>query len=202
MNETQKKDMINKTKEEISRFLDLFLKIEVYLEKKDRVIVGIDGNSASGKTTLANALKDIYGVDVIHMDDFFLPKDLRSEKRLNEIGGNIHYERFIDEIVNNMDQEKLEYRKFDCSKMDYIEDKITALTKPMLIIEGVYSLHPKYTQIYDLKVFLSSQDEDQKSRILERSNHEKLDRYIKEWLPLEESYFKEFEINKTCDFIF
>ncbi len=202
MNETQKKDMINKTKEEISRFLDLFLKIEEYLEKKDRVIIGIDGNSASGKTTLANALKDIYGVDVIHMDDFFLPKDLRSEKRLNEIGGNIHYERFIDEIVNNMDQEKLVYRKFDCSKMDYIEDKIIALTKPMLIIEGVYSLHPKYTQIYDLKVFLSSQDEDQKSRILERSNQEKLDRYIKEWLPLEESYFKEFEINKTCDFIF
>lgn len=201
MVEGQEKDRIVETKDEISRFLDLFLKIEELLRNNERVIIGIDGNSAGGKTTLAKALQDIYNADVIHMDDFFLPANFRTDERLNEIGGNIHYERFMEEVVSKIQESELVYGVFDCSTMSYGMEK-RARTKPMLIVEGVYSLHPKFIHIYDLKVFLSVSEKDQKSRILDRSDGDKLRRYEDEWLPMENKYFNEFEVYNKCDFRF
>ena len=61
--------------------------------------VAIDGGSASGKTTLANRLGQELGCPVVHMDDFFLPPMLRSDDRLNQPGGNVHYERFAAEVL-------------------------------------------------------------------------------------------------------
>ena len=39
---------------------------------RDKVIVAIEGGSASGKTTLANKLAEVYDCNVFHMVDFFL----------------------------------------------------------------------------------------------------------------------------------
>ena len=44
-------------------------------------IIAIDGRCAAGKTTLAARLAKELGGDVIHMDDFFLPLELRTEER-------------------------------------------------------------------------------------------------------------------------
>jgi energy-coupling factor transporter ATP-binding protein EcfA2 len=57
------------------------------------IVISIDGSSASGKTTLAKNLASLLNGETVHCDDFFLPAELRTEKRLNEAGGNIHYER-------------------------------------------------------------------------------------------------------------
>lgn len=77
-----------------------------YLSKsttsKSPYIIAIDGKAGSGKTTLARQIQiDIGGV-IIHMDDFFLPKVLQNEKRLMELGGNIHHERFKDEVIDRL----------------------------------------------------------------------------------------------------
>jgi uridine kinase len=69
-------------------------------------VIAIDGRAASGKSTLAAALKDVIGGEVIHMDDFFLPKALRTEARMKEAGGNIHYERFAEEVVSRLQDHK------------------------------------------------------------------------------------------------
>ena len=47
-------------------------KIAELLLQKERVIVGIDGCCASGKTTLADKLSRSFDCNVFHMDDFFL----------------------------------------------------------------------------------------------------------------------------------
>ena len=58
--------------------------------------VAIEGPCGSGKSTLANHLLEIFGdqANLIHMDDFFLPLELRTTDRLAEPGGNIDYVRF------------------------------------------------------------------------------------------------------------
>ena len=45
-------------------------RIEALLVGRERVFVAIDGPCASGKTTLARALNERFGGDVLHMDDF------------------------------------------------------------------------------------------------------------------------------------
>ena len=62
-------------------------------------IIAIDGRCAAGKTTLAARLAKELGGDVIHMDDFFLPPALRTQERRSEPGGNVHYERFLTEVI-------------------------------------------------------------------------------------------------------
>ena len=81
-------------------------------------IIAIDGRCAAGKTTLAARLVKELGGDVIHMDDFFLPPALRTPERRSEPGGNVHYERFLTEVLPNLRSGRpFFYRRFDCSRM-------------------------------------------------------------------------------------
>jgi ABC-type multidrug transport system fused ATPase/permease subunit len=54
--------------------------------------IAIDGMAGAGKTTLASLLSQIFNCAVIHMDDFFLPFEMRTPQRLAQPGGNVHYE--------------------------------------------------------------------------------------------------------------
>lgn len=69
------------------------------LSERGSLVVSIDGCCASGKSTLAQRLCADLDGDLIHADDFFLPPALRTRERLDEPGGNIHYERFYDQII-------------------------------------------------------------------------------------------------------
>ena len=81
---------------------EIYEQISTKLKNVSRMVVGIDGMAAAGKTTLAAELADKFCGEVIHMDDFFLPFELRTAERLKEPGGNVHYERFIDEVVSKI----------------------------------------------------------------------------------------------------
>ena len=73
--------------------------IDELLAKQDMVIVAIDGKCTSGKTTLASKLAEIYDCNVFHMDDFFLRPEQRTPERFAEVGGNVDYERFQEEVL-------------------------------------------------------------------------------------------------------
>ncbi|MBQ8411006.1 MAG: hypothetical protein IJX15_04645 [Ruminiclostridium sp.] len=78
--------------------------IEKLLSEKERVIVAIDGNCGSGKTTIARAVSEHFSCPVIRTDDFFLRPEQRTEERLSEVGGNIDYERFKEEVTASLEK--------------------------------------------------------------------------------------------------
>ena len=51
---------------------DLKAEIRRLLNERGAVVVAIDGNSASGKTTLAEELREEFSARVFHCDDYFL----------------------------------------------------------------------------------------------------------------------------------
>lgn len=199
--------MINEHKsleKELDKNLDQSLtytieRIQQLLTVKESVIIGIDGNCASGKTTIASLLGNYFPSIIIHMDDFFLPSNLRSKERYEEIGGNIHYERFLEEVDAGIkgEEKSFSYRIFSCKAMDYVET-VTVDKKPVIIIEGAYSLHPRFRDMYDLKIFSYAPLEVQKERILRRNGEEELKNFVDKWIPLEEKYFREFRIKEEC----
>ena len=136
------------------------------------------------------------------MDDFFLPPDLRSEERYNEAGGNFHYERFIKEVLPNINSEKeFSYGVFDCSVMKINgENKIVA--NNVRIVEGSYSLHPKLREAYDLKIFLSVEKTLQLERIEKRDGKEALSSFINKWIPFEKKYHEAYNIKEKSDIIY
>lgn len=164
-------------------------------------IIAIDGRAASGKSTLAEQLSKLLDADVVHMDDFFLPPALRTEERLAEPGGNVHYERFCEEVLPYLESSAaFSYRIFDCSKMDYSGERIIE-NKPILIVEGSYSHHPKFGGYADLFVFSDVDAEEQLRRIRLRNGEEKVQMFAKKWIPMEERYFVGCDVRKDANII-
>ncbi len=170
------------------------------LNKKDKIIIAIEGPCTSGKTTLSKEISEEFDCNVIHMDDFFLPFEKRTPERFSEIGGNIDYERFSEEIIESIRTDSaFTYGKFDCSS-GTISEKITVEPKKLIVVEGVYCMHPKFGDIYDFRIFLDITDETKISRLKKRSP-EKLDRFINDWIPKENLYFETYKIKEKCDLV-
>ncbi len=165
--------------------------IDRILNSGEKLII-IDGMSAAGKTTLANALSEKIGYGVIHIDDFFLPKD----RQTDEIAGNIDAERFNEQIMKNLGGE-IYYQKYSCKSGTYSD--FIKLSGERLIIEGAYSLHKSLNLPRGLKVFMEISKEEQKRRILLRE--ENPDRFFKLWILKEEEYFKKCKVKQSCDII-
>ena len=164
-------------------------------------VIAIDGRSASGKTTLAKQLAQILNADVVQMDDFFLPLALRTEKRYQEAGGNVHYERFAEEVLPHLRQAgPFSYRRFDCSTMGYGETKQLPGSS-WRIVEGAYSLHPQFGDYADLKVFYDISPEEQMRRITLRNGKEKAEVFRNRWIPLEEKYIKQTDVISRADLV-
>jgi uridine kinase len=134
--------------------------------KKGSAIIAIEGGSASGKTTLAKILSEVYDCNVFHMDDFFLRPEQRTPDRYAEVGGNVDRERFLDEVLKPTRENKtVEYRRFDCSTQ-VLETAVKIEPKALTVIEGAYSMHTELSSYYDLSVFMDISSEYQRERIL------------------------------------
>jgi len=189
--------------ERYASFLPLLAALEKKRKQKEgtRLVVGIDGNSAAGKTTLAQCLSELYECEVIHMDDFFLPPSLRTEERLAEAGGNVHYERFLEETAKGIQSGRdFSYRTFSCKQMDYTGNCVISGRK-MLVVEGAYSMRPEFRELYDFKVFMKLPLEKQLERIRKRNGEEQCEIFRTRWIPMENNYFEVFQVEASCDFI-
>ena len=164
-------------------------------------IIAIDGRCAAGKTTLAVRLAEELDGDVIHMDDFFLPPELRTPERRGEPGGNVHYERFREEVLPKLRTgEAFSYQRFDCSRMA-LGDRIPVKNSGFVFVEGAYSCHPVLGDYMDRKVFLDIDSRTQTDRIRKRNGEDRLQDFLQLWIPLEEAYFQAFSVEEKADYI-
>lgn len=186
----------------LSGFWILYNQLKHLEELDTPSIVAIDGMCGAGKSYLSNLIEQEFGCNIFHMDDYFLPLHMKTKKRLSEPGGNVHYERFKDEIIEGILRGGLiTYRPFLCSIMDYGEVRNVEPTK-LTIVEGTYALHPTLLDVYNYKVYLKVDSVIQQERILERNGEEKLKDFNQKWIPLERLYFDNLSIEEQCDVIY
>ena len=184
-----------------ARLLPLILRIGELFGEKDRIVVRLDGRCGSGKSTAAEHLAAFYpGSAVVHMDDFYLPTALRTPERYEEPGGNVHYERFREEITPHLGRESFSYRVLDCTTFDYGEERNVPLA-PLTIVEGSYSGNPKLAIAPDITVFFDVDPATQLARIEKRNGPEKKKVFIKKWIPLEEAYFRHYRVREKSDLV-
>lgn len=180
--------------------MKLYQEIEQRIKENKRVVIAIDGPCASGKSSFSEMLANKYNGIVFRMDDFFLPPELKTVQRLREIGGNVHYERIMREILTNLDEEYVTYRKYDCMTNELGDEQTVELPK-VIMIEGAYSLRPDLRGYYDIKILLTVSEQIKLDRILKRNGTKMLERFINEWIPLENKYFEHEKLEKVADYI-
>ena len=178
---------------------ELFSEIEKLLSVKARVTVAIDGGAATGKTTLAAMLAKRYGAQIVHMDDFFLRPEQRTQARFAEPGGNFDRERFLEEVVPYIGKGAFSYRIFDCSRM-CLHGAAQIPDARLTVVEGSYSHHPSFAEVFDLRVFLRVDEQERRARIVVR-NGEKSEMFFTRWIPLENRYFEVFGIEEKADIV-
>ena len=179
----------------------VFNEIDRLLQTKEKIIIAIDGRSGGGKTSLASLLKDKYDCNLSHMDDFFLPSCQKTQERLNEVGGNVDYSRFKEDVMDNLRKDRsFTYQIFDCKVQDLTEERSIS-PKKLNIVEGSYSMHPELIENYDLKIFLDIDDNTQKERIILRNGSQMYEKFRDQWIPLENKYFSHFSIRDKADII-
>lgn len=164
--------------------------------------IAIDGRCAAGKTTIAAQLQNVFEYNVLHMDDFFLRPEQRTEERLRQPGGNVDWERFQEEILFPLRRDvPFSYQPYDCHTQ-MLKEPVKVEPKRLTIVEGSYSCHPELWNFYNLHIFLTISSEEQRRRIQCRNGEAALKIFQNKWIPLEEWYFEAFQIEQCCEFCF
>ncbi|MDD3369282.1 MAG: uridine kinase [Lachnospiraceae bacterium] len=173
------------------------------MEKHKYYIVAIDGRAAAGKSMLAERLqREFERSAVVHMDDFFLPPELRTKTRYQEPGGNVHHERFQEEVLTPLREGTLHsYRRFSCHSMSYEREPIVLGDPVLVIVEGAYATSPRFGHFYDLSIFLDVAPAIQKERICNRNGKENWVNFETKWIPMEENYIRHYRVAENCDHI-
>ena len=183
--------------------LPFLIKLEDLYLQLGKKCLAIDGRSTAGKTSLAARLAGVYDAAVVHMDDFFLPRSMRTKDRLDEPGGNVHYERFLEEVAPSLTKEIVfNYHRFDHQLMD-LGEVIVVPNKKLTIVEGAYAMRPELRQYYDLTLFLDIAPEEQLQRLKLRcgENSPRLAMFQQLWIPLEEKYISAYDLTRQCDLV-
>ena len=188
-------------REDLGTLVPAVARIERKLAEAGRALAVLDGPCGSGKSTLADALAALYHTRPIRMDDFFLPPAMRTAERLRQPGGNVHYERFRDEVLAGLTRGgDVSYRRYDCQSGAWVDRLHRAA--PVAVIEGSYSHHPAFAEAYAeldaLRIFVCAAEEERLRRLRAREE-ERFFAFQTRWIPLEKSYIEAYDIKSGAD---
>lgn len=168
-------------------------------EGKQPIILAVDGRCGSGKSYLADLLAEVFGCEVFHMDDFFLPVRDRHADWMSEPAGNIDRARFLNDVLVPLQEgENIQYRPYSCKQGQMLPPREVKNGR-LAIVEGSYSLHPDFREFYDYRVFLTCSPNVQQRRIFLRGNGSRLHDFLETWIPLEEQYIAAMNVIDICD---
>ena len=173
--------------------------IEGRLQQKDRLVVALDGMSCSGKTTFAGELAGRFSGSVIHMDDFFLPREQFTEAMQALPGGNMDRARFEAEALAPLAAGRdFAYAPFSCQLQSLLPEQVHVSGR-LVVVEGAYALLPAWGRYWDLALFLQVSSEEQQGRLLLRNGAKGMVPFLTRWIPREESYFAACDVRSRCD---
>ena len=138
----------------------------------DRIVIGVAGGSASGKTTVSNHLKEVFCdmVQIICHDWYYKAHDeLTYEERTR-----INYDHpsafdndlFLTHLKALKNGESIEHPVYDYTVHNRSEQKVLMASAKVIIVDGflIYS-DPEIRDMIDIKVFV---DTDADERVIRR----------------------------------
>ena len=168
--------------------------IEQMRSEGGRMFVTIDGPCASGKTSLAAGLAEVFHAGVLHTDDFVIPHARKTAERLAVPGGNCDADRLVSEAVRPWKENRpARFRRYDCGRDCLLPEEELPDTG-LLILEGAYCNLPQIRRYADLRFFLSVPLRVREERLQKRETPQSLERFHAVWIPLENAYFAAFDL--------
>lgn len=154
-------------------------------------VIGIDGYGASGKTTLAaNIQKKLPEIHVVHMDDFDLATNgkLVGDPLTKPIGADTDWRRVEKEVLLPLSKDQTaRYARQEWGSRKHSE-WCTITPGGIVIVEGVFVIRNELFSYYDLTIWLDCSREERLSRGLQRDGEAAKEKWLKDWMPMEDRY--------------
>lgn len=150
--------------------------------------IGIDGPSASGKSTLAAGLTEALPRAVlVEGDDFYRPESDAGRSE-TEVGGLFDLSRLASQVlIPHTQGEKIRYQRFNWDT-GVLGGWISRPGGTLLIVDGVYSTHEALRDFYDLRIWVSAPRAVRLARGLQRDGEEARSMWADVWMPAEGRY--------------
>jgi len=144
------------------------------------VTVGIAGGTGSGKTTLANIVKDYFGPDaVVISEDYYYKSfdDLPFEerKKINyDHPNSFDTDLMISQIRDLKNNKPINRPVYSFIEFKRLNETITVEPRPVIILEGILLFNcAELLDLMDIKVFVDTDSDIRFARRLMRDIHER-----------------------------
>lgn len=168
-------------------YFPLLLRIQKLADAGKSAVIAVDGHCGSGKTSLAELMRTLFGCRVFHTDDFYLPRTRRAPDWETTPAGNMDLARLREEVLLPARRGgEVTLRVFDCESQSLL-DGVSVPAAPLAVVEGSYSLHPDLREFYDEMIFLTCSDGEQERRLRMREGAY-FSAFQSMWIPMERRY--------------
>ena len=144
----------------------------------NRIIIGISGCSASGKSFIVKYILDNLGdelVSIIYQDNYYRKR----EQQIKDDKGNynfdlptsFHIDQLIDDIKKIKNGEKVVRNEYTFNNPSINPKKIIVNPRPIVLVEGLFLFdNSDLSSLFDKKIFIDSEMETMINRRIKRDN--------------------------------
>ena len=123
----------------------------------DPPLIAIDGLPCSGKSTLAERVRQKLGFDCLYLDDFVMPESDWSPGIKPAFPFEyIRYNAFVAAVTTLASTGECAFAPFDWNTFAISARRRTVKLNKPVIVEGVSALNPVLCPLYGLKIFVES----------------------------------------------
>lgn len=167
------------------------------LRSDEMLLVGLDGCGGAGKSTLAEELAiERENVQVVHIDDFYKPKDERVEvTETTPVHINFEFDRLKQQVLEPL--EHGETAKYQTVNGEAVEVKPSGY----IVIEGLGTLGTELRSHFDYKVWVEALETVRRQRGVERDSEDWATIWDNEYLPQDARYVAEQQPQMVADIV-
>jgi len=178
--------------------------IALAIKKGDKqhkpVLIAIGGYGGSGKTTVANKLKEILGsAYIVGTDDFII------KERLTLVSPNMEcydLKRLENQVLAPTVQNKeIKYQILDWAS-NKLGEPVHVPNIDYLIIEGITAYFPSIAKYYDYKIWVDTPIEVAKLRGKQKDAGSENEQHWDLWSKNDVSYQQKYHPEQQADFVF
>lgn len=164
------------------------------------ILIGIEGFGGSGKTTLAEQLKDaLRDAFIINIDDFIIKAKLAEPSWDKGAFDRERLERQV--LIPATTGKDIAYQKLIWAT-DSLSEPVTVPTVSFLIVEGISSYHPDIAKYYDYKIWVDTPIELAKERGHARDGSNENAKHWDLWAENDLKYQQKYHPESVADFTF
>ena len=178
---------------------EVAVQIDSIIKSLKPILIGIEGFGGSGKTTLANQLKEALGSSYIVNIDDFIVKEKITEQSWDK--GGFDRKRLEEQVLLPASKcQAIKYQELIWQTNKLSEPKAVP-TVDFLIVEGISSYHPDIAHYYDYKIWVDTPIKIAKQRGKQRDAGNENEKYWDLWAENDLRYQEKYHPERVADFV-